>query len=326
MGGGWGLGNGMSNEVLPMYGLGVDNVLQHDIVLANGSRVVANDCANQDLFKALRGGGSGFGVVTAVHYKLHPPSPLQRYKWTELYPGSSDITNPDVKKRWDLFFRWLDRWDKRWSTKYISSAAIYTFLGTHEEAKATSFYQDATSVFGEPVHNSYRSLLHFKLTDGASGNDYDNSINKSSMRQLGSSFVGNWLIPQKYLVENPIEARNIFMNASANGALCPYHGEYFLGGKNNDITEADDPTSLHPATRKAAWQASICDDAFMRKMMEMFPESCVGINHAPAYLKEWQKKLWGPKYKDLVAVKNVVDPHNMFRGQQLVGSESYDLP
>lgn len=325
MGGGWVLGNGLSNEVLPMYGLGVDNVLQHEIVLANGSHVIANSCTNPDLFKALRGGGSGFGVITSVHFKLHPPSQLQRYKWTDIYPGSSDVANPDVKKRWDLFLRWVGRWDKRWSTKYISAAAIYTFLGPHEEAVQTPFYKDATSVFGSPVHESYRSLLHFKLTDGASGSDHDYSISRSSMRQLGDSYVGNWLIPLNYLVEKPTEARNMFMNASASGALCPYHGEYFFGGMNNDIEDVNDPTSLHPATRRAAMQASICDEAFMRKIMGMFPDSCVGINHAPAHLQDWQNKLWGPKYKDLLAVKNAVDPYGLFQGQQLVGSEIYDL-
>ncbi|KAL2016718.1 hypothetical protein VTK56DRAFT_3147 [Thermocarpiscus australiensis] len=46
-------------------GLAVDNVLNYEIVLADGSIVNANPGSHQDLFKALKG-GNNFGVVTHV--------------------------------------------------------------------------------------------------------------------------------------------------------------------------------------------------------------------------------------------------------------------
>ena len=59
------------------YGLGIDNVLQFEVVLANGSKVVTDQCSEPDLFWALRGGGGGtFGVVTAAVYRLHPKEDL----------------------------------------------------------------------------------------------------------------------------------------------------------------------------------------------------------------------------------------------------------
>jgi FAD/FMN-containing dehydrogenase len=54
------------------YGLSIDNLLEVDMVLADGSFVKANGKQNADLFWAVRGGGGNFGVVTSFTFKLHP--------------------------------------------------------------------------------------------------------------------------------------------------------------------------------------------------------------------------------------------------------------
>ena len=84
---GWSLGGG-HGQLAGSHGLGVDQVLEVEMVIADGSVVVANSggttvrspagrmewSEDTDLYWAVRGGGAGpWGVVTHLTVKLHRP-------------------------------------------------------------------------------------------------------------------------------------------------------------------------------------------------------------------------------------------------------------
>ncbi len=71
--GGLTLGGGIGH-LTRACGLAIDNLLEVDMVLADGSVVTANSDQHSDLFWAVRGGGGNFGVVTSFLFTLHPVS------------------------------------------------------------------------------------------------------------------------------------------------------------------------------------------------------------------------------------------------------------
>ena len=76
------------------HGLTIDNLLAAEVVLADGSVVLASESENPDLFWALRGGGGNFGIVTRFTFRAHPV--------TNVYGGPIffDIAHAPAVMRW----------------------------------------------------------------------------------------------------------------------------------------------------------------------------------------------------------------------------------
>ena len=72
--GGLTLGGGIG-WLMRKHGLAVDNLLQAEVVTAEGEIVWASAREHPDLFWALRGGGGNFGIVSSFRFALHPVGP-----------------------------------------------------------------------------------------------------------------------------------------------------------------------------------------------------------------------------------------------------------
>jgi len=113
--GGWSLGGG-HGPWAPQAGNGADNLIEVEIVTANGTTVVANSTHNADLWWAVRGGGgSTWGVITTFTLRMHqiPAGGFQTYEF--FYAGSAceeGISKlRDVVKGW---LNWAQSLDSSW--------------------------------------------------------------------------------------------------------------------------------------------------------------------------------------------------------------------
>ncbi len=81
------------------YGLSVDNLIQAEVVTANGELVRTSATEHPELFWGIRGGGGNFGVVTSFTFRAYPLGP-RILAGTFIYP----------KPRWTAALRAYRDW------------------------------------------------------------------------------------------------------------------------------------------------------------------------------------------------------------------------
>ncbi|KAI1400394.1 putative FAD-binding oxidoreductase [Hypoxylon fuscum] len=97
------LGSGLS-WFTDLYGLACDNVLNFEVILADGSLVNANANENADLFWALKGGGNNFGIVTAYT--------LTTYPLGQVWGGIKTYTTEKLPQLMDAYYEYQAANDK----------------------------------------------------------------------------------------------------------------------------------------------------------------------------------------------------------------------
>jgi FAD/FMN-containing dehydrogenase len=95
---GYTLGGGQSPALGRTYGYAADHVISMEIVTADGTLRTVTESADPDLFWALRGGKSNFGVVTSMEFGLFPVS--------RFYGGSLFFSGEHAAELLDAWRTW----------------------------------------------------------------------------------------------------------------------------------------------------------------------------------------------------------------------------
>ena len=164
---GWTIGGGRG-WTSPKYGLGVDQLLEADLVSADGTFMKASPKENTDLFYAIRGGGHGFGVIYSLKVKLHDPSCVNDddglltmnncytyhvAQWKGPYVESQTATY--VKKIIKAYVKWSNNhrneWNSLFQLKYDSTSKHYSIFlsANHFGNTLTEFYSSFFTEFSD---------------------------------------------------------------------------------------------------------------------------------------------------------------------------------
>ena len=104
-------------RVSRQFGAATDQIIDAEVVLADGSIVKASATSNPDIYFAIRGAGASFGIVTDFHVKTFPaPGKAVAYTY--------NITIGDAQLQADAFKAWQKmisnpKLDWRISSQYI---------------------------------------------------------------------------------------------------------------------------------------------------------------------------------------------------------------
>ena len=118
------IGGGVGRYI-GLHGMIVDSLLSVDMITANGTRLTASKTENTDLFWAVRGAGSNFGIIMSATYQLY------------------DLTSPNVMN-WDLVFTLnqsapLMAWLKSMEENQDPKLAPILLIGYNESYGGTYF-------------------------------------------------------------------------------------------------------------------------------------------------------------------------------------------
>jgi hypothetical protein len=98
--GGLTLGGGLS-FFSPRYGMVCSNIIEYEVVLADGEIVTASATSNSDLWRALKGGANNFGVVTRFAARSFPSA--------DIWSGFLYMPSSQAPKVLSAFHEFVDR-------------------------------------------------------------------------------------------------------------------------------------------------------------------------------------------------------------------------
>ncbi|KAF7377498.1 FAD-binding domain-containing protein [Mycena sanguinolenta] len=314
LGGGWVQGAGHS-ALSPALGLGADNALEFEIVVASGELLKVNQNSHPDLFYALRGGGAGsWGVIISATFHVYPT-----FNATSSAIFLATENNTVLASLATLHAEHVFDWDSVNAGHYVSSKALLA-----------PFLNASLALPGV-------SLLSQNFTYG----DINDALFQDDDSVGSNSVLGSKLIPATAYRDSPSTVGEVVKKLLESGAT-GIVGLMVAGGKVAENARIS--SAVHPAWRTAKmhlltsgkWDdsASLAEIDQIRHLFQKVKlpiiEEIAGPN-AGAYSNEadvlepnFQTTFFGPNYGKLSAIKSKYDPNDLFIVGAGVGSERWD--
>ena len=309
LGGGWGYSS-------RLFGLGCDQLIEAEVITAEGQLIVANANQHEDLFWALRGSGGGnFGVVTSLTYRL--PEKIEMATLINIdyeHVGFAKVV--DVALRYQRFFKNLDRrlnlkmamYNSETKGKGVKLTGL--FYGSKEEAQdLLSLFQDATD-----FDFDYMTVLQ-------ANREIQDSHPEFEMYRSGGRFIH-----RDYSADELLTMLDL-IDERAQGSLYTAITFYGLGGAIADIEKDETAFYYRDASFILGFQ-SVWEDPKYRAInnewvLERFNVLATYtrgsfINFPIVQPGDYEKNYYGDNLEALKAVKRKYDPEGIFNFEQAI--------
>lgn len=322
--GGW-VQNGGHSILSPVYGLGVDRVLEFKVVTPDGVYRTVNECKNPDLFWALRGGGGGtFGVVLESTHRVEP---AVRFVAASIkFPSTPTNMLPFM----DIVVNNTLKWAQEGWGGHITGNTLVNVspLLSVDQARASlaDVIAYAKANGGSATIEEFTSWYPF----------YEKYVTTSSVAVGVTRFPGSRLIPRSVFetIEGRADLMAFFALIQSKGQT-PYIP--VVGPVLYNYTEGS--TSASPAWREAVWELGsgaswvwnstlptrelkIASIQNMTAVIEgITPGSGAYSNEANPFTINWREAWWGDNYDTLVSIKNKYDPDSLLSCWKCIGWE-----
>lgn len=348
--GGWTLLGGHS-VLSPLYGMGVDRVLEFTVVTPDGELRTANAHSNPDLFWALRGAGAAaFGVVLSTTIKVEPAMPLTLASIS--FPATPNNQLPFLELLINESTSWASQgWggplgssyaalvhpgllDLNATAKTFSTIANYARLQQPQApttGPSTSQTNGTASMGAAAPAIQY---LHFPSWLAF----YTAVIAPSANDGISQPNFANFRVVRKHTHDDSagrVRLLGLFASLLAEG-LSPQ----ILQTPPHLFPYENGSTSANPAWRDSCWMVgtslryawNATDEerkgnatllqTVSRQLVAAAPDGAHYPNEADPWLEGWQKEFWGEEtYARLLEVKRKYDPEGLMGCWKCVGFE-----
>ncbi|CEI65633.1 hypothetical protein FVEN_g8890 [Fusarium venenatum] len=348
--GGWASGGG-HGPATRNYGLGADQILEAEVMLANGKVITVNHCRNADLFRAMRGGGPGYAITLSSTVKAHPNVDTVTAHHFEVAPLEKTEKNKDLldavsvllQKLPDLNdagFAGYGYWFRNFPTVFVGNATsgyshgFWAIGKTREEAEAGwAPVRKALSKFKGQLYMS---------ESWATYSDYWSFYEAESglYNPTGDTSILTSRLIDRESVESFDNVRDAVEVISGKPDEFGTNVILFCSGGQVFKDAADKSSGLHPAWRKSYYaivssqgvsktatpaerKAANDEVTFVKGVAskKLAPKTGAYMNEGDRNDPDYRQAFYGSLYQTHLASKNKWDPTHLFYCPTCVGSE-----
>ncbi|KAJ6582397.1 glucooligosaccharide oxidase [Mycena capillaripes] len=315
-----------------MWGLTLDRIRQVEIVLANGRVTTASLTENPDLFWAIRGSSSSFGIVTKIVVETFPAPSYAiafEYVWNLDYATAAQVLGD-----YQVFVNNIPTelglavlWNKGNATGFVTFEFGGAWYGA--EGQIESVLQPFLDKLPPPTFNTLlgNGTWIDNLAQLNSG-PLDTSLRPDTNDTF---YVKSLVTPEEVPMDN--NTRLLFMEHLATEGFSTSLNWFIqmglYGGNSSQINAVPvDATAYAHRDSMFTMQVQVTEVPVVTDEGFAFVEGVVNtitdsmppdwdygayLNYIDDRLVDWQKRYYGVHYSRLQALKRKYDPTNLFR-------------